>query len=223
MKVKECPAHDRPRERLVKYGAAALSDVELLAVLVGSGTKNNSALEIAQVLLSEFGNLRSITEAERKKVCLIKGFGITHFLLLQATIEIVRRSLLESMKKGSLVNSPKKTRDYLALKMRHYKHEVFACLFLDNQHYTIAFEEMFYGTIDGASVHPREVVKRVLYHNAAAVIFVHNHPSGSDEPSISDERITQKLKEALNMIDVRVLDHFVIGENVTSFAERELI
>ena len=195
MKIKEWPEQERPRERLIKCGASALSDTELLTIIIGSGTKKNSASEIARSLLLDFGNLRAIIDADRKEICLIKGFGMTRFVLLQAAVEIVRRSLLETIKKGNLLTSPTKTRDYLTLKMRHHEHEVFACLFLDNQHHVLAFEEMFHGTIDSASVHPREVVKRVLYHNAAAIIFVHNHPSGSDEPSISDERITQELKK----------------------------
>ena len=215
----DSPTTEKPRDRLIECGSAALSDTEILSLLLNAKVKDN----LASNLLSHFGSLRGIISADRKRLCEVSGAGPKKYALIQAAAELVRRSLLDSLKKGRLLTSPTKTREYLTLKMRHYEHEVFACLFLDNQHHVLAFEEMFHGTIDSASVHPREVVKRVLYHNAAAIIFVHNHPSGSDEPSISDERITQELKKALDLIDVRVLDHFVVGETVTSFAERELL
>ena len=222
-KIKEWPQHERPREKLLAGGPDYLSNAELLSILIGSGGKDRSAMETAQDLLVKFGNLRAITQADRKTLCACKGIGDVRFVLLQAALEIVRRSLLETIKENDVLSNPGVARNYLKLKMRDYEHEVFACMFLDNQHRVLGFEEMFRGTIDGASVHPREVVKRALHYNAAAVIFVHNHPSGSHEPSKADENITKELKRSLELVDVRVLDHFVVGERVTSFAERRLL
>ncbi len=222
-KIKEWPKHERPREKLLSQGADRLSNAELLAILIGSGTKNYSAMESAHGLLTQFGSLRAITQADHKALCACRGVGDARFALLQAALEIMRRSLLETIKENDVLSNPGVARNYLKLKMRNYEHEVFACMFLDNQHRVLSFEELFRGTIDGASVHPREVVKRALHYNAAAVIFVHNHPSGSHEPSKADENITKELKRSLELIDVRVLDHFVVGEKVTSFAERRLL
>ena len=222
-KIKEWPKQERPRERLLTQGAHDLSNAELLSILIGSGAKNYSAMEVAHGLLSRFGTLRAITETDRETLCECKGVGEVRCVLLQASLEINRRSLLETIKESDVLSNPNVARNYLKLKMRHYEHEVFACMFLDNQHRVLGFEEMFRGAIDGASVHPREVVKRALHYNAAAVIFVHNHPSGSHEPSKADENITRELKHSLDLIDVRVLDHFVVGESVTSLAERQLL
>ena len=223
MTIKQWPEQERPREKLLQHGVHMLTDTELLALLIGSGTRAHSALDIAHRLLEEFGNLSALMRATAKTLCAVKGIGHARYALLQAAVELVRRSLLETIRKGDVLASPHHARDYLTLKMRDYEHEVFACLFLDNQHRVIAFEELFFGTIDGASVHPREVVKRALHHNAAAVILVHNHPSGITEPSAADKRITRELKTSLGLVDVRVLDHFVVGETVTSFAERKLL
>ena len=222
-RIKEWPKHERPREKLLAHGAQGLSNAELLSILIGSGTKNHSAMEAAHSLLSHFGSLRAITHADSRALRKCKSIGAARSVLLQAALEIVRRSLLETIKENDVLSNPHVARNYLKLKMQRYEHEVFACMFLDNQHRVLSFEEMFHGTLDGASVHPREVVKRALYYNAAAVIFVHNHPSGSPEPSKADENITRELKRALDLIDVRVLDHFVVGEQVTSFAERQLL
>ncbi len=222
-KIKEWPKHERPREKLIASGPESLSNAELLSILIGSGSRNRSAMETAHDLLATFGGLRAITQADRKTLCSCKGIGDVRFVLLQAALEIMRRSLLETIKENDVLSNPGVARNYLKLKMRGYEHEVFACMFLDNQHRVLGFEEMFRGTIDGASVHPREVVKRALHYNAAAVIFVHNHPSGSHEPSKADENITKELKRSLELVDVRVLDHFVVGERVTSFAERRLL
>ena len=222
-RIKEWPKQERPREKLLAHGAQDLSNAELLSILIGSGTRNYSAMEVAHSLLSKFGTLREITRADRKTLCACRGVGEVRFVLLQAALEIVRRSLLETIKENDVLSNPDVARNYLKLKMRNYEHEVFACMFLDNQHRVLGFEEMFRGTIDGANVHPREVVKRALYYNAAAVILVHNHPSGSHEPSKADENITRELKRSLELIDVRVLDHFVVGERVTSFAEQKLL
>ena len=221
--IKEWPVQERPRERLLAHGAETLSDAELLAVVIGSGTRGNNALDIARKLLANAGNLRAVVRADRAGLCRNVGLGAARYARLQASLEIVRRTLVESMRHGDVLISPDTTRHYLALKMRDYGHEVFACLFLDNQHRLIAFEELFRGTIDGANIHPREVVKRALHHNAAAAIFAHNHPSGVSEPSAADRHITQSLKRSLALVDVRVLDHFVVGEVVTSFAELNLL
>ncbi|MBC6413735.1 MAG: DNA repair protein RadC [Chromatiales bacterium] len=223
MTIKHWPDKERPREKLLAYGVENLSDAELLAILINSGTSGISAIDLARQLLKNFGSLRAIAKANKKDLCRNKGIGDVYYARLQAALEITRRMLLESMKKKDTVASPDRARKYLTLKMRNYSYEVFACLFLDNQHRVIAFEELFRGTIDGASVHPREVVKRTLHHNAAAVILVHNHPSGSSEPSHADRHITEELKNALALIDVRILDHFVVGEKVTSFTESNLL
>lgn len=223
MTIKHWPHKERPREKLLAHGVENLSDAELLAILINSGSCGISAIDIARQLLKDFGNLRAIAKANKKDLCRTKGIGDVCYTRLHAALEITRRMLLESMKKKDTVASPDRARKYLTLKMRNYSYEVFACLFLDNQHRVIAFEELFRGTIDGASVHPREVVKRTLHYNAAAVILVHNHPSGSSEPSHADRHITEELKNALALIDVRILDHFVVGEKVTSFTESNLL
>lgn len=223
MKITQWPVAERPRERMLKHGASNLSDAELLAIVLGSGHRDRNAIDLARDMLSGLGSLRSILQSDEKAICAFNGVGRTRYAVLQAITEIAKRSLLETIKKGNILSNPRKAREYLLMKMRDYKHEVFACLFLDNQHRVIAFEEMFRGTISGASVHPREIVKRSLHYNAAAVIFAHNHPSGSSDPSKSDKCITQELKESLSLIDVRVLDHFVVGEDVTSFAEESLL
>ncbi len=223
LRVKEWPAHERPRERLLNNGASSLSDAELLAAFIGSGTRQCNSIALSRLLISTFGSLRNIIHAPRKEICQLPGFGNVRYITMQAVIEIVRRSLLETTKKNDALESPSTAREYLLLKMRDYQHEVFACLFLDNQHCLIAFEELFHGTINNATVHPREVIKRALHHNAAAIILAHNHPSGSSEPSSADKEITSELKKSLNLIDVRVLDHFVVGETIASFAEMQLL
>lgn len=223
MNIKQWPVQERPRERMLRHGAGSLSDAELLAIVLGSGSYGCNAIDLARDMLSNLGSLRSILHSDEKTVCAFRGVGQTRYAVLQAITEIAKRTLFETMKKGNILANPGRARKYLLMKMRDYKHEVFACLFLDNQHRVIAFEEMFKGTISGASVHPREIVRRSLHHNAAAVIFAHNHPSGSSDPSRSDKHITQELKESLSLIDVRVLDHFVVGEDVTSFAEKSLL
>jgi len=167
--------------------------------------------------------LRELLKAEEALFCSHHGLGQAKYAQLQAVLEMARRHLFETMQRGDVLSSPEDTRQYLCNRLRDYHHEVFAALFLDQRHRVICFEELFTGTIDGASVYPREVVKKTLKYNAAAIIFAHNHPSGVAEPSSADEHITKRLKDALSLIDVRVLDHFVIGDNVVSFAERGLI
>ncbi|MCG8488057.1 MAG: DNA repair protein RadC [Chromatiales bacterium] len=224
MPITDWPCDERPREKLLSRGAASLSDAELLAIFLRTGTKGFTAVDLARNLLHEFGGLGALLRAEQSRFCQAKGLGLAKFAQLQASLEISRRYLHEQLKQNDSLNSPQQTRHYLHSKLRHYTYEVFACLFLDNRHRVICYEELFRGTIDGASVHPREVVKRALQHNAAALIFAHNHPSGIVEPSRADRAITDQLKSALALVDIRVLDHFIIGEGVpTSLAERGMI
>ena len=223
MPISDWPAAERPREKLLQRGSAGLSDAELLAIFLRTGMQGKTAVDLARELLDGFGSLRALLQADEQTFCARPGLGQAKYAQLQAVLEMARRYLLESIQRGDALASPDDTRHYLACHLRDYAHEVFAVLFLDQRHRVICFEELFYGTIDGASVHPREVGRRALSHNAAAIIFAHNHPSGVAEPSQSDIRITQRLKDALSLIDVRVLDHFVVGDEVVSFAERGLL
>ena len=223
LKVKEWPERDRPRERLLYYGANKLSDAELLAVFIGSGTRGLNAVDLARRMIAEFHDLRGVLRAPRKQICGVHGFGEARYARMQAMFEIVRRSLLETLRDDGALSSPDTVREYLLLKMRDYEHEIFACMFLDSRHRLIEWEEIFRGTIDTAAVHPREVVKRALHYNSAAVILVHNHPSGNSTPSEADKDITAELQKSLDLVDVRVLDHFVIGDTISSFAELHLL
>ncbi len=224
MPIRDWPDDDRPREKLMGRGATALSDAELLAILLRTGVAGRSAVDLARDLLQEYGGLRRLLEAEQASFCRTPGLGPAKYAQLQAVLEIGRRFLEETLQREDAIKSVSDTRRYLTTKLRHQLHEVFACLFLDNRNRIISYEELFQGTIDGASVHPRQVVRRALYHNAAALIFAHNHPSGVAEPSQADQQITRRLKEALSLIDVRVLDHVIIGDGETvSFAERGLL
>lgn len=221
--IKNWPADERPREKLLLRGAQSLSDAELLAIFLRTGTRGKTAVDLARELLHDFGSLRALFEADEPHFCEANGLGQAKYVQLQGVLEMSRRYLRERMQRGDPLTDPDAVRFYLTSQLRDRHAEVFSCLFMDNRHRVIEYEELFYGTIDGASVHPREVVRKALKHNAAAVIFAHNHPSGVAEPSQADERITLKLKEALALIDVRVLDHFVIGDQVVSFAERGLL
>jgi DNA repair protein RadC len=223
MPITDWPADERPREKLLKRGAAALSDAELLAIFLRTGVAGRTAVDLARDLLSRFGGLRPLLQADPDAFCAARGLGEAKYTQLQAVLEMGRRHLSEALARGDALGSPDDTRRYLSARLRDYPFEVFACLFLDNRHRVIAFEELFRGTIDGASVHPREVLRRALTHNAAAVILAHNHPSGVAEPSRSDEAITRRLREALALVDVRVLDHIVVGDTLVSFAERGLL
>jgi DNA repair protein RadC len=224
MAITDWPKEERPREKLLQRGAAALSDAELLAIFLRTGIPGKTAVDLARELLNRFGNLRSLLNADLKQFCEGPGLGEAKYTQLQATVEMARRHFSETLQRGSVLENPQQTRDYLSARLRDYSFEVFSCLYLDNRHRVIQFEELFRGTINGASVHPREVVKKALAHNAAAVIFSHNHPSGVAEPSEADRRITQQLRDALAMVEVRVLDHIVVGDGVTvSFAERGLM
>ena len=221
MAITDWPEHERPREKMLLRGPQALSDAELLAIFLRTGVKGKSAVDLSRDLLSEFGSLRALLTADRHTFCQNPGLGEAKFAQLQATLEMSRRHLHETLLRGDALANPDDTRHYLTVRLRDFAHEVFAVLFLDNRHRVISLDEMFTGTINGASVHPREIVKRALSHNAAAVILAHNHPSGVAEPSEADKHLTRKLSDALGLIDVRVLDHFVIGDGeAVSFAER---
>lgn len=223
MTISSWPVAERPREKLLARGAQALSDAELLAIFLRTGIAGKTAVDLARELLAEFGGLRPLLDAPQARFCESRGLGSAKFAQLQAVLEIARRHLLETLKRDSALTSPALTRQYLKARLRDYRHEVFLCLFLDSQHQVLAAEELFEGSIDGASVYPREVVQRCLVHNAAAVILAHNHPSGVAEPSDADIRITARLKQALALIDVRVLDHVVVGDTLVSLAERGLV
>ncbi len=223
MAISQWPMDERPREKLLDKGAEALSDAELLAIFLRTGCKGKTAVDLARQLLNEFGGLKPMLQASQPEFCRQKGLGPAKYTQLQAVLEMAKRHLFEQLVRGDALCSPQQTRQFLTAQLADYPHEVFACLFLDNRNRVIAFEKMFYGTIDGASVYPREVVRLALKKNAAAIIFAHNHPSGVAEPSHADEQITQRLKEALALVDIRVLDHFVVGDEIVSFAERGLL
>lgn len=221
MTIKDWPANERPREKLMQLGAEYLSDAELLAIFLRTGCVGKSAVDLARELLTQFGSLRILLEASYGEFCLGRGLGEAKYVQLQATLEMAKRHLAEQLSREHAFTNIDTVRRFLTANLRHLQHEVFAALFLDNQHRLLRYEELFQGTIDGASVYPREVVRKVLSCNAAAVIFAHNHPSGVSEPSQADRHITGQLQQALALIDVRVLDHFVVGEGeMTSFAER---
>ena len=224
MAIPDWPESERPREKLLKNGVASLSDAELLALFLRTGIAGKSAVDLARELLIRFDSLTGLFAADQSAFCQLPGMGPAKFAQLQAVVEMARRALREELKKGDAMSSPKSVRDYLRLSLEGRKHEIFVGIFLDAQNRTIATEELFSGTLTQTSVYPREVVKRALHHNAAAMIFAHNHPSGVAEPSQADEILTQSLKQALALVDVKVLDHFIIGGgNAMSFAERGLI
>ncbi|GGK05238.1 RadC family protein [Pseudomonas matsuisoli] len=212
MSIRNWPAAERPREKLLEQGAAVLTDAELLAIFLRTGVAGCSAVDLARRLLNDFGSLRTLLEADLEHFSRHLGLGPAKFAQLQAVLEMGKRHLAEGLRRDSALESPQAVRDYLKAQLRHEPHEVFACLFLDSKHRVLAFEVLFRGTIDSASVYPRQVVKRALNHNAAALILTHNHPSGVSEPSQSDRVLTHRLKEALGLIDVRVLDHFIVGD-----------
>lgn len=221
MPIKDWPLGERPREKLLARGPRSLSDAELLAIFIRCGTRGQTALDLARNALSELGGLRSLLDCGQDRLCRLPGLGAAKFVELSASLELGRRYLESRLQRGQPLASPVDTRRYLESRLKGYPQEVFACLFLDNRHRVICFEEMFHGTIDGASVHPREVVRRALSHNAAAIIVTHNHPSGVAEPSRADRALTRRLQDAAALIDVRLLDHVVVGDGETvSFAER---
>ena len=224
MAITDWPIDDRPREKLLAKGPGALSDSELLAIFLRSGVNGKSAVDLARELLTRCGSLSALCAASERDVCELPGMGQAKYAQLQAVLELARRALKEKISNGAALNSPSAVREYLRLRLQALPHEVFVVLFLDAQNRVIEVEELFRGTLTQTSVYPREIVKRALYHNAGAVLFAHNHPSGVAEPSHADETLTQALKQALALIDVRVLDHFIVaGSGVLSFAERGLI
>ncbi|MDO6515484.1 DNA repair protein RadC [Neptuniibacter sp. 2_MG-2023] len=224
MSITDWPMSERPREKLLQQGASALSDAELLAIFLRTGVKGKSAVDLARDLLNSFGSLRVLLESEQQAFCAAHGLGVAKYVQLQAVLEMSRRHLRSAMARGNAMENPQQVREYLSLKLRHQSREMFACLFLDNKHQVINFEILFLGTINAAAVYPREVVARSLANNAAAVVLAHNHPSGVAEPSMADQQITDRLVKALDMIDVRVIDHMIVGDQeVVSFAERGLL
>ena len=224
MPISDWPVDERPREKLLIRGASALSDAELLAIFLRTGIAGKTAVDLARDLLQEHGGLRNLLATNQQQFCKSKGLGQAKFAQLQAVLEMAKRHLQENLQRGNTLSNPDDTRRFLQARLREYPHEVFATLFLDNQHRVIEFEELFSGTIDGASVHPREVVRRALHHNAAALILAHNHPSGIAEPSQADHQITLRLKDALALVDIRLLDHFIVGDGQPiSLAERGML
>jgi DNA repair protein RadC len=224
MVLKDIPAEARPREKLLQRGPAALADAELIALLLRTGYRGTTVLQLAQSLLDAFGGLQGLLHASAADLKRVKGLGPAKRAEMAAVIELARRSLAQQLAREPVFDAPAKVKDYLRLQLGHLGHEVFAVLFLDAQHRLLALEELFRGTLTQTSVYPREVVKRALALHAAAVILAHNHPSGVAEPSRADEFLTRSLVDALRLVDVRVLDHLVIGrDDVVSFAERGLL
>jgi DNA repair protein RadC len=222
--ITDWPASERPREKLIELGADALSDAELLAIFLRVGVTGKSAVDLARDLLSQFSSLNGIFAATEAELSQVHGIGSSKYVQLQAIFEMSRRALNEQLQARDVFQSPKQVRDYLVLKLGALTREVFMVLFLDAQNRLHATEELFSGTLTQTSVYPREVVKRAIHHNAASVIFAHNHPSGITQQSSADEQLTQQLKQALALVDVRVLDHFIVAGNQTlSFAEQGLL
>lgn len=224
MTISQWPTKERPREKLLHFGAAALSDAELLAIFIRTGTVGATAIDIAHHLLHRFGGINAMMAASQRDFCAVQGLGLAKYVQLQAVLELSRRQLFEQVCEKPVLNSPEQLQQYLRLQLGGLGYEVFAAIYLDNQHHVLAYEELSRGTIDAAAVYPREVVKQALANSAAAMIFAHNHPSGVAEPSRADEAITRRLIDALALVDIRVLDHMVVaGSECVSFAERGLI
>ncbi|WP_328716611.1 DNA repair protein RadC [Halomonas elongata] len=224
MSIRDWPEGERPREKLLALGSEALSDAELLAIFLRVGVPGRSAVDLARDTLTAFGGLRPLLEADERAFCAERGLGQAKYIQLQAVLELARRHLASRLDRQAALTSPGLVRDYLTSRLRHLGHEEFAALFLDSQHRVIRYESLFRGTLDSASVYPREVARRALELGAGALIFAHNHPSGVAEPSDADRRITERLRQALELFEVRVLDHFVVGDGeVVSFAERGLL
>ncbi len=238
MDISTWPVSERPRERLQALGSAALSDAELLALLFGTGARGESAVDLARSMLAEVGDLSGLVAHLGRRsaggvgpgrvgpgrIGWLRGIGPARAAQLQAALEIARRHYATALRERAVMQSPDAARRFLVAQLRDRPYEVFCCLYLDNRHRLIAFAELFRGTIDGATVHPREVVREGLCHNAAAVILAHNHPSGIAEPSQADELITRRLREALALLDMRLLDHLIVaGPTTVSLAERGLL
>jgi len=224
MSMARWPAGERPRERLLAQGPAALSDAELIALFLGTGIRGKSALDVARDLLARFGRVSRVLSAPQGELDQVPGMGAARYAQIAAVTELARRALSEEMRARDSLTSPAAVRGYLRLAMQDLAHECFYCVFLDAQNRVIAAEQLFRGTLTQTSVYPREVVKHALAHNAAALILAHNHPSGVAEPSIQDQALTRTLAEALALVDVKVLDHFIVAPGAClSFAERGLI
>jgi DNA repair protein RadC len=224
MKIQDWPINERPREKLLQLGANTLTDAELLAILINTGTRGKSAVELARMAINEFGGVQSLLFASKKHLIKLPGLGDAKYALLQACNELFKRAMAEKLKQQDSFTSADTASDYLRAQLSQNKREVFAMLMLDSQHQLIAYREMFKGTINSAAVYPRELVKQAMDDNAAAVILAHNHPSGVAEPSQADIQITQRIKQAFALVDVTVLDHFVIGHSsAVSFAQRGLL
>lgn len=212
MHIRDWPSHERPREKLLQRGPAALSDAELLAIFLGSGLRGQDAVSTARQLLAEHGPLRVLMERDPASLAALPGLGPARACQLHAALELCNRWLAAGLERGEALTDPSSAGRYFAQRLRGAANEIFAALFLDSRHRAVAFEELFRGSVDGAEVHPREVVRRALAHNASAVIVGHNHPSGNPEPSHADRHVTARLKQSLSLVDVRLLDHFVIGD-----------
>jgi DNA repair protein RadC len=224
LSIRDWATDDRPRERLLQSGVSGLSDAELLAVLLGNGARGSSAVDLARNLIRSFGGIRGTLNASHQDLTGISGIGDAKVAILFAARECGRRHLQEQLRPGVTIGSPADSREFLLATLRDRPHEVFCCLFMDNRHRVLAFDELFRGTIDAAAVYPREVVKQALARNAAAVILAHNHPSGVAEPSQSDQLITRRIRDALGLVDIRLLDHFVVGDNCcVSLASRGML
>jgi DNA repair protein RadC len=224
MSIIDWPEDERPREKLLKFGPARLSDAELLAIFLRTGVTGMSAVDLARQMLQTFGSVNGLFAADLERFCSIRGLGAAKYAQLQAVAELSRRALAEEFRLRDVLDSPDTVRNYLRLSLQNRDREVFVVLFLDTRNRVIAYEELFTGTLNQASVHPREVVRRAMHHNAASVILAHNHPSGVAQRSDADDGLTQILKNALALLDVRVLDHFIVGHGeLFSYAERGLL
>lgn len=224
MAIYQWPLSEQPREKLLKRGANSLSDAELLAIFLRTGVAGCSAVELARQLINDYGSLKALFDASQQQFCTAKGLGPVKYVQLQAVLEMAKRYFWEELEQAPTLTSAKQAHDYIYIKMRDLQREVFSCLFLNAQNQVICYEEVFFGTINQAPVFPRELAKKALQHNAAAVILAHNHPSGVAEPSSADKTITELICDALNLLDIRVLDHFIVGKNqLYSFAEHGLL
>lgn len=224
MNIPKWPEQERPRERLKQLGAEALSDAELLAIILNQGRRGMNVLAVARELLVNFKGLRGLYSASFKQFCQQPGLGIAKYCQLQAGLELGRRHLQESIQRHGVIKEPQMAEQFIIASLQNLEQEVFACLFLDSQHRLIQFEKLFHGTIHMSNVHPREVVKRALAHNAAALIIAHNHPSGIATPSQADREVTQQIREVLRFLDIQLLDHIIVaGNQSTSFAKHGLL
>lgn len=224
MKMTHWPEQERPREKLLAQGSQALSDAELLAIFLRTGRPGASAIEVARELISHFGSLKGLMDASYQDFCAYKGMGLAKYAQLHATLEMSKRYFMAQMQSADVIQNPDDCRRYVRMALGRREREVFACLYLNTQHHILGFEELFQGTLNMATVHPREVLKQALAMGAAAVILCHNHPSGVAEPSVADRELTKRLSDALALVDIKVLDHLIVTEyEVQSFAERGLL